>query len=180
MTSYRNPAGVKRGQRILNNTSARALLPNMLADNQLWLAAKDTELQTLVAGQVITNQVVTAYLRMNPHCTTVDFYVLCCKDFVTGTSQFGIGIGLNGADSAFTTEIPYGQDFTTTGKLPRNSDYGWIAFTGSTTGFGIGPRGLTITATTGYQDVECEIDIGQNVYVKAVVAHVLPAVPPYT
>lgn len=181
-TSNRAPAGFVTPGTVTNGQSARAAALNNIANNQQWLAINNTEMMTVFMGEQ-TNATMQFDVRLNPYATWVEFYILCLKDVpANSTSQAGLTITC-GADTTLFVDIPYGEDYTTTGGTIGNEDYGWVSFAGRVDDatFGIGARALQASATpvNYYSLVECEIAIASTVYVKTVCYRVLPGTAPY-
>jgi hypothetical protein len=181
-TSNRSPAGFVTPGTIVNGQSARAAVLNNIANNQQWLAVNNTEMMTVFMGER-TNASMRFSVRLNPYATWVEFFVLCLKDVpANSTSQAGLTITC-GADTTLFVDIPYGEDYTTTGGTIENEHFGWVSFTGRVDDptFGIGARALRADATpvNYYTTAECEITIASTVYVKTVCYRVLPGVAPY-
>lgn len=182
-TSNRTAAGFVNVGNVLNGQAARSTTLNSIANNQQWLAVNNTELMIVFMGQA-TNRSLRFTVRLNPYGQWVEFFVLCLKDVpANSTTQAGLTISA-GPDITLLVDIPYGEDYTTTGGTISNEDYGWVSFIGlvGDTSLGIGARGLQAVAppaTNAYTEVECEVTIAASVYVKTLCYRVLPGTAPF-
>lgn len=118
------------GLGVANGAIASASLAHTIIENQQWLGFGDTDMVNFLVGAPDENDTRVITVRVPPFCQYATFHFHCARDFDgTSTTQSFIDIACT-SSSRRTVTIPWGSDFTATGKTVTVDMAGWVHFEG--------------------------------------------------